>query len=83
MCSCYFAFIILTILDTRLVQGMLKLVGVDTEGKGRVFAVGKQVKRGKQVKQGKQVNRQSFCSRKTGETGKTGEQAEFLLLENR
>ena len=24
-------------------QGMLKLVGVDIEGKGRVFAIGKQV----------------------------------------
>ena len=35
---------IMIILASRLVQGMLKLVGVDTEGKGRVFAVGKQVK---------------------------------------
>ena len=39
----------LIILVSRLVQGMLKLVGVDTEGKGRVFAIGKQVKIEKRV----------------------------------
>ena len=33
----------MTSLLNRLVQGMLKLVGVDIEGKGRVFAIGKQV----------------------------------------
>jgi len=32
----------ITLNHNRLVQRMLKLVGVDTEGKGRVFAIGKQ-----------------------------------------